>query len=301
MALRSLRSAVNRGDTKDAARDGSPGGGSGLQWGPPAGTLNTLAAQGGTARAPGPETPAWLPQPADQPPGGRWIRGPAALPRRSPSDARRRPPVPCRRPRLTPSRTSSSGASSRPRPAPASASASNRTPSRVRPPAGGARRRTRRPLSRLRRADRRGSAPVRGVRTTTHARCPCRQGVAPGRRGDVAGLVVGGLVVGIALPRDDATAGVGGGGQQCRTDVRAGLGQRRGRAARNHRPQWTARVGGGAAERGARRDVIPGPGRGQGAPPDEQRCPCGNPRSGRWPTGRRPPATRPSSRRSTIS
>ncbi len=211
MALRSLRSALNRGDTKDAARDGSPGGGSGLQWGPPAGTLDTLAAQGGTARAPGPETPAWLPQPADQPPGGRWIRGtsraPAPEPDPMPDDDRqslaaargsdpqsyeleRRELAAAPGPGKRFGFQSDSLAGAAAGPAARAAGRGAHCPGCGEPIAGGARR---------------------------CAACGRRLmlGVPAGRAsllvgaGMVAGLVVGGLVVGIALPRDDATAGVG--------------------------------------------------------------------------------------------
>ena len=211
MALRDLRSARNHGDSKDTAGDRPAGGASVVQWGPPAGTLDTLAARAGTAHAPENELPAWLPQPAGQPPAGRWVRGAG----RAPAPGLDPPPDDDRRPLVAVRGSSPQPNELEPREVAAAPGAGNRLGFRSDSPtsaAGG-------PAARA--AWQVAHCPGCGEPITKEARrcAACgRQfmvGVPTGTAsllvgaGMLVGLVFGGLLVGIALPRDAATAGVG--------------------------------------------------------------------------------------------
>ncbi len=189
MALRGLRSALNRGDPKNTTGNRSANGGSGLQWGPPAGTLDALAGKAGTPPTPRNDTREPAPQPVGQPAAAHWVR--------------------------TASQTPPPAAASDPTPDPDS-----------------------RPAPRI--FDNFGTQPAvtarEGIPTpaVSGAHCPaCGRAITKGTRrceacgrrllldlpagkasmlvgaGLLAGLVVGGLVVGIALPRDAATDGAG--------------------------------------------------------------------------------------------
>ncbi len=191
MALRGLRSALNRGDPKSTAAGGSANGGSGVQWGPPAGTLDALAGKAVAQPTPRNQTPAWTPQPVPQPTASRRDRVTSQAP--TPAATADPTPDPAREPasRIFDSFGTSPAVTAR-EGAPATA-----------PTAPGA------------------HCPACGVAIPRGA----RRCAACGRRllldvpagkasmlvgaGVLAGLIVGGLVVGIALPRDATTAGVG--------------------------------------------------------------------------------------------
>ncbi len=211
MALRGLRSAFNRGDTKGTAGEGSADGGSGVQWGPPAGTLDTLAAKSGTTHAPANELPAWLPQPAGQPAAGRWARGATRAPAPEldpPTDEDRRPLAAARGFGPQPNELE-------PREVAAAPGANSRFGFRSDSLSGAPAGTGARAAGLAAHCPGCGEPIAKGARRCASCGRRFMLGVPAGRAsllvgaGMLAGLVVGGLVVGIALPRDAATAGVG--------------------------------------------------------------------------------------------
>ena len=191
MALRGLRSALNRGDPKNKTGGKSANGGSDVEWGPPAGSLDALAGKAGTPPTTRNETPARAPQPVGQPAAARWVRATTQTP--TPAAASDPTPDPVLEPAprmaddlgMPPFVTAREGAAAT---APAAPSAHC--------PACGA-------------AITKGARRCEACGRRLVLDVPAGKASILVGAGLLAGLVVGGLVVGIALPRDAAAPGVG--------------------------------------------------------------------------------------------